>query len=104
MHLLGKRMTSTIIRADGTKVPMHSGNGWPFDFNNEISHETDFILKPGDKVETTCYYDNDTPFHVAVGFENRYEMCFNFVTAYPASALVSTGPSSLTGSATGCLF
>jgi len=105
MHLLGKKMTSTIIRADGvTRVPMHSGDGWPFDFNSEISHETDFVIHPGDKIETTCYYDNDTPFHVAVGFENRYEMCFNFVTAYPASALVSTGPSSLTGSATGCLF
>lgn len=106
MHLLGKRMTSTIIRADGTRVPMHSGNGWPFDFNNEISHKTEFVLKPGDRVETTCYYDNPQGHSVGVGFENRYEMCFNFVTAYPAKALINPGffgSSSLTNSSTACL-
>jgi hypothetical protein len=107
MHLLGRKMTSTIIRANGSRENMHTGDGWPFDFNNEISHKTEFVLRKGDKIETTCSYDNNTPNLVKVGFENRYEMCFNFVTAYPANALVNAGgfgaTPSFTGTSTACL-
>jgi hypothetical protein len=108
MHLMGRRMTSTVIRQNGSREDMHTGTGWPFDFNNEISWKTEFTLRPGDRVETTCYYDSDRvggpP--VGVGFENHFEMCFNFVLAYPAKALVNKGfigSSSLTNSSTACL-
>lgn len=106
MHMLGTKMRTTVIRQNGTREDMHPGDGWPFDFNNEVSHETRYILRRGDSIETTCVYTNNTDVAVGVGFENRYEMCFNFMTAYPAGALVNPGlfgSTSLTNSSTACL-
>jgi hypothetical protein len=107
MHLLGRKMESTIIRKDGTREPISPPGGWGFSFSSEISYKTEYVLHPGDRVETSCYYTNTTPNVVNVGFENRYEMCFNFTTAYPAKALVNKnflgGSTSLTNSSTSCL-
>jgi Copper type II ascorbate-dependent monooxygenase, C-terminal domain len=106
MHLMGRKMESTIIRASGVREAMSPMGGWDFDFNNEISHKTEYVLMPGDKVETKCHYQNTSDRSIQVGFENRYEMCFNFVTAYPAKKLINKGfigSSSLTNSGTACL-
>ncbi len=107
MHLMGRHMESTIIRKDGTREPVSPPGGWPFNFNNEVSYPTPVVVHPGDRVETVCHYTSDKPYAVQVGFENRYEMCFNFTIAYPAKALVNRGigaSTSLTNSATACLF
>jgi hypothetical protein len=107
MHLMGRRMESVIVRKGGGEEPMNPAGGWPFDFNSEVSWKTDFVLHAGDTVRTSCHYTNTTSNSIAVGFENRYEMCFNFTTAYPAKALVNKGligSTSLTNSATACLY
>jgi Copper type II ascorbate-dependent monooxygenase, C-terminal domain len=107
MHLMGRKMESVIVRKDGKEEPMNPPGGWDFDFNNEVSHKSEFVLQPGDTVRTTCHYDNTSDAFIQVGFENRYEMCFNFVMAYPAKALVNKGvggSTSLTNSATACLY
>jgi hypothetical protein len=106
MHLMGRRMDSTIIRKDGTREAISPPEGWPFDFNNEVSWKTEYVIHPGDKVETVCHYTNTSATFTQVGFENRYEMCFNFTLAYPAKALVNKlgTSSSLTNSSTACLF
>ncbi len=107
MHLLGRHMESTILRANGTREPVSPAGGWPFDFNSEVSWKTEYVLHAGDRVETVCHYTNTTNNSVGVGFENRYEMCFDFTLAYPAKALVNKnflgGSTSLTNSSTACL-
>ncbi|HEX2676485.1 MAG TPA: hypothetical protein VHM19_07590 [Polyangiales bacterium] len=107
MHLTGRKMTATVIRSNGAREDVSPTGGWPFDFNNEVSFKTEYVLHPGDKVETVCHYTNDSDRSIQVGFENRYEMCFNFTIAYPAKALVNkgfAGSTSLTNSATACLY
>jgi hypothetical protein len=103
MHLAGRKMESTIVRANGEQIPMHPPGGWPFDFDNEVSHETRYTLYPGDRVVTRCHYQNETDKTKIIGYDNEEEMCFNFVTAYPPNALVGTGIGSFTGSSTACL-
>jgi hypothetical protein len=107
MHLLGHKMESTIVRKDGTRELVSPAGGWPFDFNSEVSWKTEYVLHAGDKVETVCHYTNTTNNTVQVGFENKYEMCFDFTLAYPPGALVNkglVGTTSLTGSATACEY
>ena len=107
MHLMGRSMNSTIIRANGTREEVSPADGWPFDFNSEVSWPTPIVVHPGDKVETKCNYVNTSNRAIQVGFENQFEMCFNFTLAYPAKALVNKGligSTSLTNSATACLY
>lgn len=104
MHELGRHMETTILRADGTSELL---GAWPFDFNAQVSWPTPAVVRPGDRLVTTCRYDNVTDRVVAVGTDTQSEMCFNFVTAYPAKALMSLNllgsSTSATASATACL-
>jgi hypothetical protein len=59
----------------------------PFNFNTQLAHDLSAILEPGDSLTTTCTYQNDTPGVVRYGMRTEDEMCFNFVTAYPANLL-----------------
>jgi hypothetical protein len=106
MHLLGRKMESMILRKDGTTEMVSPAGGWSFDFNSEVSWKTEYVVHPGDKVKTVCHYTNTTNNTVQVGFENKFEMCFDFTLAYPAGALVNKnwagGSTSLTGSSTAC--
>ncbi|HEX7478818.1 MAG TPA: hypothetical protein VF331_13515 [Polyangiales bacterium] len=107
MHLTGRKMEVTILRKDGTTEAVSPAGGWPFDFNNELSYPTSYVVHPGDRVQTVCHYTNPEARAIQVGFENREEMCFNFTLAYPAKALVNrgfAGSTSLTNSATACLY
>lgn len=80
---------------------------WKFDFNAQVSYPTPLTLRPGDRLVTTCTYQNPRDVTVTTGTASESEMCFNFVTAYPAGALASKnllgGSSSATSSATACL-
>jgi hypothetical protein len=104
MHQLGTGMKTIVIRADGS---MQTLGPWPFDFNSQVSYSTPLVLKPGDHLTTTCDYENTTDAVVTTGTSTTSEMCFNFVTAYPAGALASKNflgaSTSATSSATACL-
>jgi hypothetical protein len=104
MHELGRELETMILRADGSSEPL---GRWAFDFNSQVSWPTPVTISPGDRLVTTCRYDNMTDRLVGTGTDTQSEMCFNFVTAYPAKALASHnafgGSSSATGSATACL-
>jgi hypothetical protein len=104
MHQMGTGMQTVVHRADGS---MQTLGPWPFDFNAQVSYSTPLILKPGDHLTTTCDYENTSDAVVATGTDTKSEMCFNFVTAYPAGALMSKnilgGSTSATSSATACL-
>jgi hypothetical protein len=104
MHQLGTGLKTEVTFGDGKQMTL---GPWPFDFNSQVSYATPFILRPGDSLTTTCEYNNTTNAAVATGTSTTAEMCYNFVTAYPAGALQSKslfgGSTSATSSATACL-
>jgi hypothetical protein len=82
MHLQGRHMKTVINRkAGGTETLIDQA----FDFNTQISYPTPATINPGDTLTTTCTYAKPTPF----GEGTNEEMCFNFVTAYPAGGLAN---------------
>jgi hypothetical protein len=92
MHGLGRRMTVTIKRKDGSSEALHDE---PYSVSTTVLHETrDVVIRPGDKLETRCTYDNDQLVAVPFGEKASDEMCFAFVTAWPAGAL-SIDPATL---------
>ncbi|HEX6244140.1 MAG TPA: hypothetical protein VFZ61_24660 [Polyangiales bacterium] len=104
MHQMGIGMKTIVTRKDGTTETLGE---WPFDFNSQVSYKTPLVIKPGDRLTTTCEYHNTANRTVSVGTATDSEMCFNFVTAYPPLALTSRnifgGSTSLTSSASACL-
>ena len=88
MHKLGRHMKADIHRADGKIDPLFNVD---FDFNSQWGYDTPAILNPGDWIETTCTYDNQTPNLVTFGESTSTEMCYNFTYAYPANSLVTFG-------------
>jgi hypothetical protein len=99
MHEQGVAMETHIKRADGT---MEELINQPFDFNNQLMFDTPAVIHPGDQLLTTCHYQNTTDRLIGVGYDSLSEMCFNFVYAWPAKALI--GGVSLTGTSTPCLL
>jgi hypothetical protein len=82
MYLQGEHMKTVINRkGGGTEILIDQ----PFDFNTQVSYPTPATINPGDTLTTTCTYKQPTPF----GEGTNEEMCFNFVTAYPAGQLVN---------------
>jgi hypothetical protein len=82
MHLQGRHMKTIIKRKSGAIEPLIDQ---AFDFNTQVSYPTPATIYPGDTLTTTCTYAAPTPF----GEGTNDEMCFNFVTAYPAGQLVN---------------
>ena len=104
MHEIGTGMRTDIQFADGRTQTL---GPWVFDFNNQVSYATPVTIRPGDRLTTTCEYFNPRDTVVSTGTSTDSEMCFNFVTAYPAGALKSRdifgNSTSLTASDTACL-
>ena len=98
MHRYGTSMFSEIVRAGGTRETLLDV---PFSFDNQISHDTPFIINPGDSIRTTCRYTTDT-FLTTFGSNTEDEMCYNFVIAWPAGAF-NTGGGIRGGSENFCL-
>jgi hypothetical protein len=84
MHRIGTHMKTVIQRAGGGTEVLHDK---PFNFNTQIAYDTPAILNPGDRLTTTCTYRNDSASPVRYGINTSNEMCFNFVTAWPAGLL-----------------
>jgi Copper type II ascorbate-dependent monooxygenase, C-terminal domain/Copper type II ascorbate-dependent monooxygenase, N-terminal domain len=89
MHLASYRMRIVINRATGGQEVLHDE---PFDFNNQLAWpKQDVVLHRGDTMETRCYYDNKTTERVHFGERTQDEMCYGFITAWPAGSLVTAG-------------
>lgn len=84
MHSRGLRLDTIVERADGSRETLID---MPFDFSNQVTYETDMVLKPGDSLVTTCHYQNDTDRVITEGPSTDQEMCMNFLTAWPAGSL-----------------
>jgi hypothetical protein len=98
MHRIGKRMTSTIIRAGGMRDVVFDQ---PFSFGNETHYFSENVLMPGETLETSCTFMNDTNVGVPFGESSDTEMCYQFVFHYPAHALTN-GAFSLLGVSDTC--
>jgi hypothetical protein len=88
MHLSGAHMRSTIIRQGGARETLLDR---PFSFNDQKQYDTPAILNPGDTIQTDCMYDNKTGQTIQFGEFTSQEMCYNFIVAYPARALIMPG-------------
>jgi hypothetical protein len=86
MHARGVRLDTVVERADGTRETLIDV---PYDFTNQITYETDMVLKPGDTLVTTCHFQNDTDRVIKEGASTDDEMCMNVLTAWPAGSLNS---------------
>jgi hypothetical protein len=91
MHQRGRSLESVVLRggAEASPETMVRVDNW--DFNTQTSYPAPMMILPGDVIETTCTYDNPGDSMVYFGERTEDEMCFNFVLAYPAGALVNEG-------------
>jgi len=100
MHLLGVNMKSVVTRATGETVTAFDH---PFLFDHQVNYmiPNGFILNPGDKITSTCTFDNTTTANVAFGQSTHAEMCYQFTFSYPYGAL-NNGVISLIGAKNTC--
>ena len=84
MHKTGVRGKFEIIRANG-KVEVLDDS--PFDQEDQSVKPINAVLNRGDKVRTTCVFNNDTNRPKRFGESTEDEMCFNFARYYPMGAL-----------------
>lgn len=97
MHARGQHFVATIARASGTQEPLLDV---PFDANNQQTYELDEVMRPGDKLLTSCTYLNATDHTISQGYTSDDEMCNHFIYAWPAGALSPAG----LGTSLPCVF
>jgi mono/diheme cytochrome c family protein len=89
MHKRARRMQVVVKRSGGMADVIHDA---PFDFNAQIFHpKQNVVVRAGDSVETHCFYDNDSSEAIKYGERTQDEMCYAFITAWPAGSLLPTG-------------
>jgi hypothetical protein len=86
MHRLGRHMTTSIKRLDGSMETVFDKD---FDFNSQITYplKPALVLQVGESIQSTCTFDNTTSAAVPFGPSTTQEMCYNFTMSYPAKAL-----------------
>lgn len=100
MHKLGRHMKSVVTRVGGEKETIFDK---PFDFNSQVHYpfEPMIVLQPGDRITSTCTFENVTDSPVAYGPSSDQEMCYQFTFTYPAGA-IDNHVFSLTGDKNTC--
>ncbi len=86
MHNLGASMTSWHI-PDGTDTPLMFATQPKWSFGNQLAFGVDVVYNPGDRVRTSCAWNNTTDKRVNFGEDTADEMCFDFVAYYPKADL-----------------
>lgn len=93
MHMRGVSIRTEIIRAGapaGATEMLMEVPDW--DFNTQTGVPAPggaTVVMPGDSLRTTCVFDNEGDATAYFGENTEDEMCFNFVSAYPAGALTT---------------
>jgi hypothetical protein len=92
MHTRGVSLRTEVYRG-GVDGPMEMLVDVPrWDFNAQSPYPAPggrLVIEPGDVIRTTCVYDNPENVPIYFGERTEDEMCFNFVSAYPAGALAN---------------
>lgn len=87
MHERGRHALIELVHPDGTVEVLHDA---PFDFRDQTAfYFEDLWVEQGDKVRTTCTWDDSNP--IVFGFGSSDEMCFMYTLAYPVGALKGEG-------------
>jgi len=100
MHLLGVHMKSVVQKANGQTETIFDH---PFLFDHQVNYflNPGYTLQPGDRITSTCTFNNTTAAPVAFGQSTKQEMCYQFAFAYPYGAL-NNGVLSLIGATNTC--
>lgn len=98
MHSLGTNMKTIINRSGGESTTVLDE---PYDFDQPMFYPQRQELRPGDTLSVVCSFFNPNDNGVAWGDTSDDEMCYNFVTSYPARAL-DNAALSLLGSENTC--
>jgi hypothetical protein len=96
MHLKGRHMKVVLTRANGEQEVVHDE---PFDFNYQRMYIQNFVMRPGDSLQTTCTYSGPSVF----GKGTNDEMCYFFSTAWPAGAMTTPGIASFIHGSNSCI-
>lgn len=91
MHRMGTSLRTEVIRggrADDRRMVVDVPT---FSFDAQVNYPSDEVVMPGDVLETRCTFRNTSNRTVYFGERTEDEMCFNFVRAWPAGALVNAG-------------
>jgi hypothetical protein len=99
MHSLGTRLSSEIVRADGTRECMVDVPNWSFEWQLDYLFRAPVTYGTGDRLTIKCEYDNSpenqpvingeqvTPRNITWGEGSLDEMCLNYVwVRYPRQA------------------
>jgi hypothetical protein len=92
MHKIGKHMTTKVTHMDGMIETIFDQ---PFNFGSETHYFKDYELKPGEKLTTSCTFDNTSDVGVPFGESSDTEMCYQFTFAWPAHSISNGAPSLL---------
>ena len=86
MHEIGAHAKLEILRAGGEIDVIHDE---PFSFENQVHYYLDppAIVNKGDQLRASCTFNNTGDGVVTYGDGTNEEMCYLFLTAYPAGAL-----------------
>jgi hypothetical protein len=85
MHTRGASMISEKL-AGGKGAPATIHDTPAFDFGNQANYPADSTLTQGDVVRTRCGFKNMSDQTIGFGEATDEEMCFNFLSYYPAIA------------------
>ena len=91
MHGLGRKLKTELLRGGDPAKSEIVVDEQNFDFNAQgsIPLAKTLVVQPGDKLKTTCVYDNTGSLPVYFGEKTEDEMCFDFVLTYPEVGLAN---------------
>ncbi len=91
MHGRGRKLDTKVLRGGNAATFDTLVDEPAFDFEFQRPYRSELIINPGDTLTTTCTYDNASDKRVNFGERTEDEMCFNFVTVWPAPGLFNSG-------------
>jgi hypothetical protein len=92
MHTHGVTFRTEVLRGGSTTNVETLVDIGRWDFNGQTGYAAPngaLVIQPGDVLRTTCTYDNGGDTDITFGERTEDEMCFDFVSAYPAGALAN---------------
>jgi hypothetical protein len=81
MHEIGSEFHQNILRRDGSTESLIDLTGWSFEA--QLTYRTPVTLRPGDRLKTSCVWENPRDEAVTFGVRTKDEMCYNFMYVTP---------------------
>ncbi|XP_035824352.1 DBH-like monooxygenase protein 2 homolog [Aplysia californica] len=103
MHYLGKSMKIELFRNGKLIKELTNDRRYDYDSPTDFTQKPHLEVRPGDEIKTTCVYNSvGIDRWVYYGDATSDEMCFGFLTMYPADALPYGGYCVGMGPLVGC--